>query len=131
MTISQDALMRNGYPRKLVCQFLSPSEGVAEEVYGQPKATVCLPHVCGVPEALKRGLELSGIRLVIRPHQTLRKRLVYLKDVIPKMERSCVVYCIPCGGCPAKYVRETKRKLGKRVNEHKSVNGGQILRYRL
>ena len=46
------------------------------------------------------------------------KKLVHSKDVAPDIERSNVVYCIPCASCHATYVGETKRKLGKRVEEH-------------
>ena len=81
-----------------------------------PKATVCL---LGVSEQLKRVLKDLQIQTVMRPHQTLRQRLVHLKDPLPDMERSNVVYCIPCAECPATYVGETKRKLCKRIDEHK------------
>ena len=41
------------------------------------------------------------------------------KDVIPAMEMSDVVYCIPCKDCPATHVGETTRRLAKRLDEHK------------
>ena len=44
---------------------------------------------------------------------------VHPKDVVPVMERLDVVYCIPCGGCRTTYIGETKRRLCKRIDEHK------------
>ena len=41
------------------------------------------------------------------------------KDPLPDMERSNVVYRIPCAECPATYVGESKRKLCKKIDEHK------------
>ena len=55
----------------------------------------------------------------MKPHKTLMQRLVHLKDVVLEMERSDVAYCIPCGNCLAIYVGETKRRLCRRVDEHK------------
>ena len=76
-----------------------------------------MPPIC--PEPLKRILQEFNIRTVMRPHQTLKQRLVHPKDAIPDMEKSGVIYCIPCAECPATYVGETKRKLCKRMDEHK------------
>ena len=47
-------------------------------------------------------------------HQTVKQRLV-------DMEKSGVIYCILCVECLATYVGETKRKLCKRVDEHKKA----------
>ena len=73
----------------------------------------------GVLEQLRRVLKDLQIRTVMRPHKTLRQMLVHLKDPLPDMERSNVVYRIPCAEYPATYVGETKRKLCKRIDEHK------------
>ena len=83
------------------------------------KTTVCLSYVHGVSQPLKRVLKGLHIRTVMRPHQTLKQKLIHPMDVIPDMEKSDVVYCIPCAECPATYVGETKRKLCKRMDEHK------------
>ena len=105
-------------PRRFIHQSVStpscpPHEAIADGS-GNLKATVCLPYVCGVSEQLKRVLRDVQIWTVMRPHQTLRQMLVHLKDPLPDMERSNVVYRIPCAECPATYVGETKRKLCKR-----------------
>ena len=92
-----------------------PPEKVAAKVNEQPRAKNFLPYVHGVSDAVKRVLELFCIRTVMKPYWTLKQRLVHLKDVVPKMERSNVVYCIPCADCPASYVGETNRRLGKRT----------------
>ena len=55
----------------------------------------------------------------MRPHRTLNQRLVHPKDAIPDMEKSGVICCILCAECLATYVGETKRKLCKRMDEHK------------
>ena len=81
--------------------------------------TVCLPYVKRISESLKRILQGFNISTVMRPHHTLKQRLVHPKDAIPNMEKSSVIYCIPCAECPATYVGETKRKLCKRMDEHK------------
>ena len=66
-----------------------------------------MPPIC--PEPLKRILQEFNVRTVMRPHQTLKQRLVHPKDAIPDMEKSGVIYCIPCAECPATYMLEKLR----------------------
>ena len=114
-----DALLKNGYPRWLVCWYSNRPEKVARRVDEQLRVTISLPYVHGVSDALKRALESFHIRTVMKPYWSLMRRLVHPKDVVPEMERSNIVYCIPCADCPATYVGETKRRLGKRVDQHR------------
>ena len=62
-----DALVRNGYPRKLVRQHMRDRERVEGSADDQPEATVCLPYVTGVSEVLKRVLASVGVRTVSKP----------------------------------------------------------------
>ena len=55
----------------------------------------------------------------MKPYQTLVRRLVHPKDAIPAVERSDVAYYVPCADCPATCVGETRRRLCKRIDEHK------------
>ena len=57
-----DALVRNGYPKKLIRQHMRNRERVEDSADDRPEATVCLPYVSGVSEALKRVLASVGIR---------------------------------------------------------------------
>ena len=102
-------------------------EKVEESADRQPEATVCLPYVSGVSEVLKRVLASVGIRTVLKLLRTLRRSLWHPKDVVPVIEMSDVVYCIPCKDCPATYVGETTRKLVRRLDEHKrAVRKGEM-----
>ena len=56
----------------------------------------------------------------MKPHCTLRRLLVHPKDKREPRNTTDVVYSIPCQNCDKVYVGETGRKLGLRVNEHKS-----------
>ena len=54
----------------------------------------------------------------MKPLQTLRNILVHPKDKVDPLDRSEIVYRIPCRSCDTVYIRETGRKLGTRVKEH-------------
>ena len=80
---------------------------------------------------MKRVLGPFCIRTVVKPYRTLKQRLVLPKDVVPKMESSNAVYCIPCAYCPASYVGDTKRRLGKRMEETGKLFRKQRLKFLL
>ena len=44
--------------------------------------------------------------------------LVHPKDLIPMEEQKGVVNCVPCDGCPKKYIGQTGRSLKYRLAEH-------------
>ena len=60
-----------------------------------------------------------GVRVCFRPTITLRQMLSKPKDCIPDLQRSGVVYKIPCANCPASYIGQTGRRLHQRLDEHK------------
>ena len=60
------------------------------------------------------------VRICFKPFQTLRNLLSKRKDPIPDLEKSSVVYKIPCGHCSASYIlvnssRNTKGRSGWRI----------------
>ena len=56
---------------------------------------------------------------MFRPHCTLRRTLVNLKNGIPLQQQVGVVYRIPCGTCLKVYVGQTCRTLDHRLKEHR------------
>ena len=45
--------------------------------------------------------------------------LVHPKDSVPVEEQKGVIYCVPCNGCPEKYIGQTKSCLKHRLAEHR------------
>ena len=105
------------YPRSVAHTCCNLSGKATERVEEQPKATISLPHVRGISVALKRVLEPIEVSTILKPNQTLMKKLEHPNDV-PDIKRSNVVYHIPCVNCHATYKGETNRELDKRVDEH-------------
>ena len=60
-----------------------------------------------------------GVKVCFRPANTLRHMLSRPKDVIPDMQKSGVVYKIPCASCLASYIGQTGCRLQQRLDEHK------------
>ena len=86
------------------------------------------PYVRSLSEAVRRVLTPLGLRVSFRPNTTLKQLLVRPKDQIPTEELAGVVYQVPCAGCPASYVCQTGRCLGKRIKEHrKAVESGDCV----
>ena len=56
------------------------------------------------------------IRVFFRLHRTLRRLLSEPEDVVPGLQRSSVVYQIPC---PASYIGRSGRRLEQWIKEHR------------
>ena len=79
-----------------------------------------IPYIAGVSEKIKKHLISFGIGAFFKPINTLRSKLVKIKDKTPWEKRSHLVYGIKCGGagCHESYVGETQQALRKRMYQH-------------
>ena len=69
-----------------------------------------------VRQLSKRFCDKLDIKLVF--HSFKINRLFSVKDPIPNVLKSCVVYEFSCSSCNARYIGETVRHLSTRINEH-------------
>jgi hypothetical protein len=87
------------------------------------KATISLPYHRGRSEIVSRALRKADVGTTSKNKNSLRTQLVHLKDPIPHIHKSTVVYHAPCAGntndpCSATYVGETERSKDTRMREH-------------
>ena len=78
-----------------------------------------LPYIKGLSERISHTLNSLHIGTSYRPHTTLRHLLVHPKDKIEKEKTCGVVYKVKCNNCEKVYIKETSRKLERRVQEHR------------
>ena len=113
-------LKNNGYPTSVIRRVSRSCHKVWEDVQKEPpKATVVLPYIQNVSEAIKRILTPLNIRIAFQPYKTFREILVHPKDSVEESKRSGVVYLIPCKDCRKVYIGQTGHSLKQRVTEHK------------
>ncbi len=113
-----EALQQNGYPLGFVHKYSCPRRRMESDDQG-PRTTVTLPYISGVSQAVRRILAPLNIQVMFRPLSTLKHMLVHPKDVVPPDEQKGVVYCVPCEGCPRRYIGQTGRSLKHRLAEHR------------
>ena len=89
----------------------------------------------GLLQRLRRSFESFGIKTILKPHGTLRQRLVAPKDKSDPKDLSGVVYRIPCKDCNKVYIGESARAFADRlknkvltiktfaVAEHRALTG--------
>ena len=118
------ALQANGYPKAMVHHYSTRSSSETRRPSPRWRSTTVLPYVQGLSESLRRILSPLEIRVCFRPHRTIRQLLSRPKDLVPDLQRSGVVYSIPCASCPAKYIGQTGRRLCQRLDEHKRAVKG-------
>jgi len=118
MLAVSSALKLNGYPEAMIrTSQIRPVPRA--EPSPEWRAFTVLPYVRGVSESLRRILTSLRVRVCFRPHRTLRQLLSKPKDPVPELQRSGVVYRVPCAACPASYVGQTGRRLCQRMEEHR------------
>ena len=86
-----------------------------------PPKLLHLPYVKGVSERIEKMCRPLGVKTVMKTADTLRSRLVKVKQAIPSTKKKGVIYEIPCKDCPRVYIGETGRTLEKRLSEHKAA----------
>ena len=113
------ALNSNSYPKVIVDRNRPPTSHPTLPPHGQetPKVVVTLPYIRHLSESTRRILTPLGIRTCFRPHQTLRRMLVHLKDRVEPECWSGVVYKIPCRSCTKVYIGQIGRT--HRLKEHR------------
>jgi len=115
------ALRRNGYPHSLISKYSRPKTPSLPTSTSKPKAIVVLPYIRNVSEAIQRILSQLELVVRFRPHRTLHNLLSHPKDPIPEMDRTGVVYRIPCASCEKCYIGQTGRSFSHRQKEHKAA----------
>ena len=69
----------------------------------------------------KNILEHFGIKVALKPHQTIGNLFLKPKDPVPKAQIRAPIYKIPCRGCEKCYRGETKRQFATREGERKKA----------
>ena len=83
-------------------------------------------HVAGVSDEISRTCNNFDIRVSFRTAKTIRSELTRVKDPLPLVKQSKVVYWVPCS-CEQAYVGKTVRQLESRMKEHKDAcDRGQL-----
>ena len=116
-----EALQTNGYPTTLITKNRTSRPPVTDIPTEKPSAKVTLPYVQGQSEAIRRILQKLNITTSFKPVTTLRQILSHPKDPIPTLNKTGVVYRIPCADCDGSYVGQTGRTLGQRIKEHRKA----------
>ena len=76
------------------------------------RRSMVIPYVRGLSEGIKRILSSADVRVVFRPHSSLRQEPVHPKDPVPTLQKANVVHRIPCTSCSSVCVGQTSRTLG-------------------
>ena len=115
-------LKLNNYPNSFVNSVKNKrSKKSGEDVKKTWSRSITIPYVRGLSEALQRVFSSLEIRVVHRPISSLRRQLVRVKDPVPPLQQTDVVYCIPCRSCSKVYVGQTSRLLETRLKEHRAA----------
>ncbi|CAH8541549.1 unnamed protein product [Schistosoma rodhaini] len=117
-------LIKNNYPKDFIKRIIKNErkDDIVNTKRLQKKEwvnTVVIPYRKGISEDIRRILNNQNIRVFFRTNNTLKSKLVRIKDPIHKEEQQNCVYEIKCRDCNATYVGETSRQLNVRVKEHK------------
>ncbi|BHF61483.1 hypothetical protein SprV_0100445800 [Sparganum proliferum] len=107
----------NGYPRNFVNRCIRKRD----ERPNRTDTKVWRAFVKNVSEAVGRLLAPLGVGVTHRLEATIRRLVMKLKETLPRLEKSGVVYRIWCSCGQSNYVGETGRQLQTRMAEHAAV----------
>ena len=77
------------------------------------KSFAIVPYIQGIAEPIRRVLNNCGIKVALKPFQTLGHIFANPTD-----QNTHAVYYIPCSDCEKVYLGQTKRQFCTRLKEH-------------
>lgn len=115
-----ELLLANNYPRRLIDRCLS-SYSFIEGKKDQRLLTnfFRFPYIGGLSPKIDRLIRPRGGKLAFYNLKTVNSVYSRLKDPIPLLQQSCLVYRIPCT-CGSCYIGQTKQRLEERLKQHKN-----------
>ena len=116
-------LRKNHYPAKIIKQLKMPKNETTrrtDESETRAKIRCRFPNIEGLTGDIKRIINNENREIVCYNPKTLGNAYTRLKDKIPKLEKSNVIYKLECQNCPHVYIGQTGQKLGKRLNQHRN-----------
>ena len=120
----QNIFLSLGYPPNRISNILSKVPNTinasvsTSEVISDDKKTLVLPYIPGLSEKISNSCKHLNVRITFSSSNTLRSSLSRVKSVVPPLDRTGVIYSIPCS-CGRPYIGETGRSLQVRITEHK------------
>jgi hypothetical protein len=94
----------------------TPTTPIQQAARPQCRTTVSLSYYRGLTEQIGRAMRKAEVGTISNNKNPLHQQLVYLKDKVPHIHKSQVVYFAPCAGkpnnpCTAKYIGEPERAM--------------------
>ncbi|XP_055680320.1 uncharacterized protein LOC129788370 [Lutzomyia longipalpis] len=120
-------LKKNNYPQDLIVKLLEKQGGVrrrngVDDSFNTIAETkfCSMTYIKGLSEGIAKTIKRHSkdVTLCFKADNTLGRSFTNMKDRTPLLEKSNVIYRIPCGGCRKYYLGRTSRKLGTRISEH-------------
>lgn len=113
-------LKENNYPNQLIRQCHSKINNNEVQNNEEEIRYVKTPYIHGASERISRILKPYGVKLGMKPSNSIKSKLGNLKDEVPFVDKNSVVYKLECKDCNSCYIGETGRQLGTRLTEHRS-----------
>ncbi|XP_053687290.1 uncharacterized protein LOC128736823 [Sabethes cyaneus] len=122
-------LRKNNYPEQFVHNILKKRVHLlyntlqnTEISRNESTMFVSIPYIPGLSERIGKSLRKHDIIAAYKPNDKIKTTIfTKLKDQIPIMQQTNVVYSIPCGVCNDKeYIGQTSQMLEKRIKQHKN-----------
>ncbi|XP_039433524.1 uncharacterized protein LOC120415946 [Culex pipiens pallens] len=128
--IVKNILLTNNYPAWFISRTLKErvhflynsleQERKRDERASSYASVAYIPHLS---EKVGKALRKHGVVAAYKPNNKIKNTVFSkLKDKIPMMQQTNVVYSVPCGACADKvYIGQTSQKLEKRLKQHKDA----------
>ena len=90
--------------------------------------SIVLPYFGQIPKTIQSMLKKFNIHTIFRIPFGMEGLITLGKDILNRLEKSCVIYKLICKRCKVTYVGQTGRLLSTRVEVHKK-NLGRMCNY--